>query len=290
MKFSIIVVCLNSGHKLNQTLQSILSQSYEDFEIVVKDGGSRDGSIEGMLKDPRIHLYTREDGGIYDAMNQAVTYAQGEFILFLNCGDVFPTEHVLEETVRYMEEAAGHMNAPEDMSTPEDMSATEDMSTPVDFRRAVFYGDTYSEKNDVLIVSPPKITGFGCYRNIPCHQSCFYAAELCREKPYDEQYRVRADYDHFLWCFYEAKASMHYMKLTVASYEGGGFSESRENRKRDMEEHRRITGTYMSKGELLKYRLIMWCTLAPLRRLIAESRHLSGIYHGLKKLLYGGRG
>lgn len=272
MKFSIIVVCLNSGHKLNQTLQSILSQSYEDFEIVVKDGGSSDGSIEGMLKDSRIRLYTRKDGGIYDAMNQAVTYAGGEFILFLNCGDVFPTEHVLEEAAGYMEEAARHREAPEDS------------------HGAIFYGDTYSEKNEVLIVSPPRITGFSCYRNIPCHQSCFYTAALCREKPYDEQYRVRADYDHFLWCFYEAKASMHYMRLTVASYEGGGFSESRENRRRDLEEHRRITRTYMSKAELLKYRLIMWCTLAPLRKLIAESKQLSGIYHGLKKLLYGGRG
>ena len=45
MKFSIIVVCLNPGPKLNQTLDSILSQTYPSFEIIVKDGGSRDGSI-----------------------------------------------------------------------------------------------------------------------------------------------------------------------------------------------------------------------------------------------------
>ena len=55
MKFSIIVVCLNPGPKLNQTLDSILSQTYPSFEIIVKDGGSRDGSIETMREDRRIH-------------------------------------------------------------------------------------------------------------------------------------------------------------------------------------------------------------------------------------------
>ena len=51
MKFSIIVVCLNPGEKLNQTLDSILSQTYQDYEVIVKDGGSRDGSIEAMRED-----------------------------------------------------------------------------------------------------------------------------------------------------------------------------------------------------------------------------------------------
>ena len=85
MKFSIIVVCLNPGEKLNKTLDSILQQTCQDYEIVVKDGGSRDGSIEGMRKEARICLYVEKDKGIYDAMNQAVAAAKGDFILFLNC-------------------------------------------------------------------------------------------------------------------------------------------------------------------------------------------------------------
>ena len=56
MKFSIIVVCLNPGEKLNHTIDSILSQTYQDYEVIVKDGGSRDGSIEAMREDVRIRV------------------------------------------------------------------------------------------------------------------------------------------------------------------------------------------------------------------------------------------
>ena len=95
MKFSIIVVCLNPGPKLNQTLDSILSQTYPSFEIIVKDGGSRDGSIETMREDRRIHLYQESDHSIYEAMNQAVSHVTGDYILFLNCGDLFYDNEVL---------------------------------------------------------------------------------------------------------------------------------------------------------------------------------------------------
>ena len=106
------------------------------------------------------------------------------------------------------------------------------------------------------------------------------------DKPYDLKYAIRADYDHFLWCFYEAKARMTHMDVTVASYEGGGFSEKKENQKRDLAEHKQITETYMSKKELLKYKGIMAVTLAPLRRCLANNRQFSGIYHRLKESIY----
>lgn len=214
MKFSIITVCLNPGEKLNATLESILGQTCKDAEVILKDGGSRDGSVE-KWQEPnqaggmQVRVFVEPDRGIYDAMNQAVARAEGEFLLFMNCGDVFPDEGVLERTARIMEE---------------------ERKAGTDMERLVLYGDTYSGKNQVTVASPPVIDGFACYRNIPCHQSCFYSARLCREKPYDLQYRIRADYDHFLWCFYRAKAKMRHMDFPVALYEGGGYSESRENR------------------------------------------------------------
>lgn len=262
IKFSIIVVCLNPAEKLNRTLNSILCQSYDNYEVIVKDGGSRDGSIEGMRQDKHIRLFREKDTGIYDAMNQAVSHAEGDYILFLNCGDTFFEEKVLEKVA----ESIGQRGESS--------------------RLKVFYGNTYSLKNDVLIQEAPEITGFTCYRNIPCHQSCFYAVQLCREKPYDLQYHIRADYDHFLWCYYVAKAEMVCMNLTVSSYEGGGYSESKENRKRDNREHRLITTAYMGKGELFRYRLIMAVTLAPLRKICAENKCFSGFYQGLKKKIY----
>jgi hypothetical protein len=201
------------------------------------------------------------DSGIYDAMNQAVAKVQGEYILFLNCGDVFYDEKVLERAAERIEREQGE--AP-----------------------LVLYGDTYGVKNDVLIASPKKIDGFACYRNIPCHQSCFYATKLCREKPFNLTYRIRADYDHFLWCYYQAKAKMVYMDSVVSAYEGGGYSESRENRRRDKEEHREITEQYMSPAELAGYRRAMRMTLAPVRSFLAENRLTSGIYHWLKDCIY----
>lgn len=78
--YSIIVVCLNAGQRLQDTVESILGQRYENFEVVVKDGGSSDGSIEmlgNIFQDERIRVYTQKDNGIYDAMNQAVKMAKG---------------------------------------------------------------------------------------------------------------------------------------------------------------------------------------------------------------------
>lgn len=273
MKFSVITVCLNPGDKLQATLESVLAQTCQDLEIVVKDGGSTDGSLDRWRREnglrpeaARVKIFTEKDRGIYDAMNQAVKKAAGEFLLFLNCGDIFPDGRVLERTLGFLaeEEAAG-----------------------TERNRLVLYGDTFSEKNQVIIASPPEITGFTCYRNIPCHQSCFYSAALCREKPYDLRYGIRADYDHFLWCFYKAGAKMRHMDFPVASYEGGGFSEDQRNRKKDRQEHRQITESYMKKGELLRYRCIMAVTLAPLRRAAAESSMFSGVYHRIKERIYG---
>lgn len=265
MRYSVIVVCLNPGSKLNKTLDSILSQTCTDYEVVVKDGGSRDSSVETMHRDSRIRLVQERDSGIYEAMNQAVSHAEGDFVLFLNCGDFFPDRNVLERTSSYIDEEAAR---------------------GTDLSRLVLYGDTLGEKNGVVIASPPHINGFVCYRNIPCHQTCFYSRKLCLDKPYAPVFRIRADYDHFLWCFYQAEAKFVHMEFAAASYEGGGYSESRENRKRDRQEHRQITAAYMGKKELFKYKAVMACTLAPLRRAMAESRVFSGVYHNLKRLIY----
>lgn len=291
MTFSIIIVCLNPGEKLKITLDSIFMQTFQGYEVIIKDGGSTDGSVEAwsdggesaknITHDTdgqdagefrresvlgKVRFYKERDKGIYDAMNQAVSHATGDFVLFLNCGDTFADERVLERAGQAVKAQA---------------------AAGADSERLVLYGDTYGEKNGVIIVSPPVITGFTCYRNIPCHQSCFYSTSLCREKSYDLQYRIRADYDHFLWCYYRGRAKFVYMGFPVASYEGGGYSESRENRMRDKGEHRMITKSYMGKGELFRYRAFMFCTLAPLRRALAESEVFSGMYHWVKKRVYG---
>ena len=106
--FSIIVVSLNPGERLKQTLNSILEQTYTDYEVIVKDGGSKDVSLdflkeEGILeKHPQIRLIVQPDKSIYDGMNQAVSYVNGKYVQFLNCGDLFYDKTVLEKTAEYI--------------------------------------------------------------------------------------------------------------------------------------------------------------------------------------------
>lgn len=278
MRFSIITVSYNPGEKLRGTLRSVAAQTFTDYEVIVKDGGSTDGSTDFLKGSEgeglnRVRFYEEKDKGIYDAMNRAVGYAKGQYVLFLNCGDLLADENVLERVNEVIER------------TEHDGAGDSKVQKP----RYVFYGDTFGEQTKVTIASAPEITGFTCYRNIPCHQSCFYDIELCREKPYDLSYKIRADYDHFLWCFYCGDAKFIHMDFPVSSYEGGGYSESKENGKRDAQEHRQITGTYMKKTELFRYRAIMALTLAPVRRKMAESKAFSGLYHRLKSALYKGK-
>lgn len=264
MMFSIVVVCLNAGDELRRTVESILSQTYPQYEIIVKDGMSRDGSVEKLPSDARIRVLRQKDKGIYDAMNQAITLTSGDYVLFLNCGDYLYDKKTLQKVNAWI--------------------ATDKASTEI------YYGDIYNRSVDAKIASNPCINAFACYRNIPCHQTCFYAAALMKRRAYKPQYRVRADYEHFLGCYFTDGVRPVYMHITVASYEGGGYSETKENLKRSAREHREITKNYMTKGQIVRFKLYLALSLAPLRRKIAENRRLTGIYNKVKECIYRRRG
>ena len=264
--YSIIVVCLNAGQRLQDTVESILGQRYENFEVVVKDGGSSDGSIEmlgNIFQDERIRVYTQKDNGIYDAMNQAVKMAKGTYFLFMNTGDSFYDEEVLDKITCEIHrlERAGR-------------------------KADIIYGNMYHKAQDTVIYAAPEINDFTCYRNVPCHQTCFYRRTLFDGRGYNTEYNVRADYEHFLWCYYERGAEIRYVPVVVASYEGGGYSETKENRKRSKSQHREITVHYMGRKKADRYRLAMLLTLAPLRSAIADSKYLSVVYNGMKTAVY----
>lgn len=264
--YSIIVVCLNAGERLHDTIESILQQKYSNYEIIVKDGGSSDGSVEELQEafhDERMHIHIRKDNGIYDAMNQAVQLAQGEYDLFLNAGDSFYDETVLDKITEEIERIKNENK-----------------------KADVIYGNLYHKALDTIIYAAPEINDFTCYRNVPCHQTCFYHRSMFETRGYKPEYNVRADYEHFLWCFYEKKAKIWYVPVIVASYEGGGYSETKENKKRSARQHREIVVRYMGRKKADKYRWIMLLTLAPLRSAIADNKYLSGIYNGLKTAIY----
>lgn len=264
IKFSVIVVCLNAGEKLLKTVDSILTQSYENFEVIVKDGMSADGYVEKLPTDSRIKVVRQKDKSIYDAMNQAISLAGGDYMLFLNCGDYFYDKKVLEKVAAWI--------------------ATDKASSEI------YYGDIYNRIVGAKIVSNPHINAFACYRNIPCHQACFYGRKLMQRRNYEPKYKVRADYDHFLGSYFEDGVRPVSMQIMIASYEGGGYSETKENLERSAREHEEIVKKYMSRGQILKYKLLLALSLAPLRTKIAQSDKLSGIYHKMKEVIYRRKG
>lgn len=278
--FSIVITSLNPGGKLLPTLESVLEQDYGHYEIIIKDGESTDGSFVqladgswgvgafGTAPDSRIRIYRQADRGIYDGMNQALTHVRGQYVLFLNCGDLLYDKSVLIKTARFIEKREAQSDV------------------RMRGRPRIFYGDLFNQLQNSPVHSVPKLDDFACYRNVPCHQVCFYNAQLFADRGYDTDFRVRADYEHFLYCIYEKKAEAVYMPVTVALYEGGGFSETPENRRRSALEHRIITRYYLGRGKSLGYRLIMLATLAPLRTRIAEDPRLSAGYNALKSAVY----
>ena len=271
ISFSIVVVCLNPGEKLLKTVQSVLNQKYGNYEIVVKDGGSTDGSLEQLPADSRIRVYTRPDSGIYDAMNQAMSYVTGQFVQFLNCGDLLHDDMVLERLAAVIERKRGRGADGEGLGHKE--------------KERIFYGNQYHEAWGSVIYSAPEVNDFTCYRNVPCHQVCFYDKRLFEKRAYKPEYTVRADYEHFLYCIYEERAKTEHIPITICYYEGGGYSETKENRKHSNYQHKEITKKYLGK-KALRYRMIMLLTLAPLRSRIAQSKTLSKYYNKLKSFFY----
>ena len=281
--FSIVIVSLNPGQKLMKTLQSVLRQEYGNFEVILKDGGSTDGSLkeeaDGSLSvawpgqsvsDSRVHIFRSPDKGIYDGMNQALVHINGDYVLFLNCGDSLYDSRVLSRVAERIEKAEGERD------------------TRLRARPFLFYGDQYNEKQRSRVCSAPKLNDFACYRNVPCHQVCFYDASLFWERGYDTDFRVRGDYEHFLYCIYERGVEAVHLPVIVSSYEGGGFSETRENRKRSELEHRVITRYYLGRRKSACYAAVMLATLAPVRTKIAENPSLAKGYNAVKAAIYRG--
>lgn len=259
MKFSIIVVSLNAGDRLLHTVESILCQTYRNYEIIVQDGVSGDGSIDKLPENDKITVVYETDHGIYDAMNRALKRALGEYVLFLNCGDYLKDQNVLTEVAKTIKEHPG---------------------------KGIYYGDIYNRKEKTLISSNPQITPFACYRNLPCHQACFYARKLFASRAYNTDYKIRADYEHFLFCYFKEGVRPFYINKVLASYEGGGYSDSEEGKALSIVEHKEITQLYMTKKQIITYRIILFLTLAPLRRKITENPLLAAWYQRGKRLLY----
>ena len=237
--FSIIIVSLNAESVIDTTLASTLAQSCGNFEIIVKDGGSTDGTLEHIPEDGRIRVHRESDRSVYDAMNQALSHANGEFLIFMNCGDTFATPEVLEKVKRFAEEG----NQPE----PE-----------------IIYGNYY--KDATLFRQNSRVDRKYFLKEGFCHQSVFFRRTLFEKYGhYDINFRICADYEILIRCFVRG-AVFRYIDLPVCRYQGGGISERQENLDRVRREGNRVRKRYFSRMECILYRVEKIC-----RRL---TRHL----------------
>ncbi|MBQ8030385.1 MAG: glycosyltransferase [Butyrivibrio sp.] len=280
--FTIIIVSYNAGDKLLKTVESVVRQTYTDYKILVKDGMSTDGSIEKLKKayqvgsidsdeDSRITLLESCDNGIYHAMNIAAAHLEGKvkagenpsYVFFLNCGDYFKNENVLRDVHKLIL----------------DRNLKEGTTLP-----AIFYGDIYDRSAGARVASNPRIDDHACYRNVPSHQACFYDERLVYRNPFDLKYKVRADYEQFLRCYYREKAETVYMPVIIADYEGGGYSA--KNLKLSETERREIIQMYLTSAQIRKYDILRVLTLSKLRTALSSNRLTAGLYNSVKELIY----
>lgn len=283
--FTIITVTYNSGDKLLETIDSIVTQSFDDYRILVKDGMSTDGSVEKLkgkyrvagretMGSQQITLIESCDTGIYHAMNIAASclleitgdIKAGDtpsFVFFLNCGDTFRDRDVLRnvhDAIVRRQESAG-------------------TTLP-----AIFYGDIFEVTTGQRVPSNPKIDDYACYRNLPSHQACFYDERLVMRNPFELKYKVRADYEQFLRCIYREKAETVYIPMIIANYEGGGFSDV--NRKISEEERKEIIQMYLPKSKIRKYDFLRVVTLSKFRTFLSSNKVTAGAYNAVKNGIY----
>ena len=174
---SVITVCYNEEEHIDSTIRSVFDQSYNDFEYIIKDGGSVDGTLIRIKrwekafesKGIKFTLISAADKGIYDAMNTAVLSAEGEFVNFMNGGDCFASAGTLEQIFRNKDNRGADL----------------------------IYGDTVEEEFGELHY----------FRKCPeliesrmpfSHQSVFVKRELLIKYPFKLKYRIAADYDFLL--------------------------------------------------------------------------------------------
>ena len=107
IKISIVTVCYNADKFIEKTMLSVLGQTYQNIEYILVDGNSQDRTLQIIKKysgDRRIRYVSEPDGGIYDAMNKGGRMATGDYIQYLNAGDLLVNAEVIEEVVAQIKE------------------------------------------------------------------------------------------------------------------------------------------------------------------------------------------
>ena len=203
-KISIVTVTYNAVETLEKTIESVINQTYSNKEYIIVDGNSTDGTIDIIKKfNNHISIWISEkDKGIYDAMNKAASLATGDWIIFINSGDSFYKNDILQNI---FESNDWHETSKYD----------------------VIYGNTriFDIHGSFIILG----------RNIRlmkikmpfCHQSCIMRTKILRSNPFDLKYKISADYNLF-YHLYLKKFKFKYINKTISNYNNEGYSQKNE--------------------------------------------------------------
>lgn len=209
--FSIITVCYNAENEINRTIESVLSQTYTNYEYLIIDGKSRDTTVQiaesykSSFDKINIHytIVSEKDSGIYDAMNKGIRLSKGKWVQFLNAGDYLCKEDVLEKVEPYCDES----------------------------KSDVVYGDVIYEKNFYetkfyryqKCYELAELAELAEFRMPFCHQSTFTSTKILHNHGFSKAYKVCADHDLYLK-LYNLDARFKYIPIPVSIFSIGGIS------------------------------------------------------------------
>ncbi len=235
--FSIVTVTLNCADAARRTAQSVHRQTFSDYEYVVKDGGSTDGTVDVLRALGVTTVVSAPDGGIYDAMNRALPLCRGRYICFLNAGDTFIHENVLRSVADYIEKF------------PEVPFFYGDVLT---MQRHPIYGAGDNGQGRVLRF-PDTFDRLTAFLISICQQSWFVSRDLYLERAFDLSFRLKADHDFFFFWLLKRQIAYKHIPEVVVRYTAGGQSELHRYVLR--QEHKRLLKRYYSPSERLLFSL-----------------------------------
>lgn len=169
-KFSVITINFNNKEGLERTIRSTISQTCKDFEFIVVDGGSTDGSLQVIEKYKNYFSWwcSEPDKDVYNAMNKGARHAHGEYCIFMNSGDYFYDENVLNNVLR--------------------------TNSSEDFLYGLSTNSTTGKINNVPITNVLK-TLFADGIN---HQATFIKLSILKNYPYDENLKIVSDWKQWI--------------------------------------------------------------------------------------------
>lgn len=167
-KLSIITINYNNKKGLKETFDSVIIQAFTDFEWIIIDGGSTDGSRELIerYQDHFVYWCSEPDKGIYNAMNKGIAHSKGEWLLFLNSGDCIWDKTILDNIFSQ------------------------------EYTSDILYGDVvYTSSNgDFKVSFPSELTLSYILQMFISHQSSLYRRELFNTTPYNESFKIVSDW------------------------------------------------------------------------------------------------